>query len=145
MATLPDELISLVKSSEGCKLESYLDSDGIWTIGWGATGPEIGRGLVWTQEQADARLEQDLTRAWDQTMALCPNLLQASPGKQSAIVDFTFNEGSGRLQHSTMRSAICMGAWGAVKAKLAQWIYGNGKVLPGLVARRGKEITLIDA
>lgn len=142
---LPEQLISLVKSSEGCRLQSYQDSDDVWTIGWGATGPDIVRGLVWTQEQADTRLEQDLEKAWNETMQICPNLAKATPGQQSAIVDFCFNEGSGRLQHSTLRSAVCMGAWGAAKAKLAQWVYGNGKVLNGLVARRAKEIALIDA
>ena len=33
------------------------------TIGWGHTGRDVKRGLVWTQAQADAALENDLVPA----------------------------------------------------------------------------------
>ena len=50
-----------MQEHEGCRLKAYPDpgsQDGHpWTIGYGATGPGITQGTVWTQEQADVRLE----------------------------------------------------------------------------------------
>ena len=61
----------LIKRCEGCgqrtstgTLRSYPDpgtGGAPWTIGYGSTGPGIGRGTEWTQAQADARFTQDLT------------------------------------------------------------------------------------
>ena len=33
--------IALIKEFEGCKLEAYPDFGGIWTIGYGHTGPGV--------------------------------------------------------------------------------------------------------
>jgi hypothetical protein len=57
--------IALIKRFEGCRLTAYPDpgtGGDPWTIGWGATGKGIRKGTIWTQQQADARLENDLTR-----------------------------------------------------------------------------------
>jgi len=54
------------KGYEQTKLEeekrnvAYLDPVGIWTIGYGHTGPEVVEGLVWTDEQCDEALKRDL-------------------------------------------------------------------------------------
>jgi lysozyme len=52
--------IGLTTTDEGLRLVAYRDSGGVWTIGWGHTGPEVCEGLVWTREQAVAALECDL-------------------------------------------------------------------------------------
>ena len=52
--------LALTKAGEGLRLESYQDSGGVWTIGYGHTGPEVHEGLVWTQEQAEEALKHDL-------------------------------------------------------------------------------------
>ena len=39
-------LIALIKKFEGCKLVAYLCPANVWTIGWGATGPDVRRGIV---------------------------------------------------------------------------------------------------
>ena len=54
--------ISLIKKYEGCRTKAYLCPAGVWTIGYGHTGPEVVQGLVWSQEQVDAALKQDLIR-----------------------------------------------------------------------------------
>lgn len=58
-------------------------------------------------------------------------------------VDFAFNLGAGRLQTSTLRRRINQRDWTAVGQELRRWVYGRGKVLPGLVARRKTEATLL--
>jgi lysozyme len=57
----------------------------------------------------------------------------------AAIVDFTFNLGAGRLQTSTLRRRINQRDWLAAGTELRRWVFGGGKVLPGLVARREAE------
>ncbi len=57
-----------------------------------------------------------------------------------AIVDFTFNLGAGRLQTSTLRRRVNQRDWGAAGHELRRWVYGGGKMLPGLVSRRETEV-----
>ena len=61
----------------------------------------------------------------------------------AAIIDFTFNLGAGRLQTSTLRRRINQRDWIAAGQELRRWVYGGGKVLPGLVARREAEVELL--
>jgi GH24 family phage-related lysozyme (muramidase) len=63
----------------------------------------------------------------------------------AAIVDFSFNLGAGRLQTSTLRRRINQRDWAAAGQELRRWVYGGGKVLPGLVTRREAEVTLLIA
>lgn len=64
-------------------------------------------------------------------------------GRLAAIVDFTFNLGAGRLQTSTLRRRVNQQDWIAVGQELRRWVYGGGKVLPGLVTRRSAEVALL--
>ena len=66
-------------------------------------------------------------------------------GRLAAIVDFTFNLGAGRLQTSTLRRRVNQRDWGAARQELRRWVYGGGRVLPGLVARRFAEVEILDA
>ena len=58
-------------------------------------------------------------------------------------VDFTFNLGAGRLHTSTLRPRINQQDWPSAALELRRWVFGGGKVLPGLVARRRTEIDLV--
>ncbi len=62
---------------------------------------------------------------------------------EPAIVDFTFNLGSGRLQTSTLRRRINQQDWPSAERELRRWVYGGGKMLSGLVARREAEVGLL--
>lgn len=54
-------------------------------------------------------------------------------------MDFTFNLGAGRLQTSTLRRRVNERDWSAAAKELCRWVYGGGRVLSGLVARRAAE------
>ena len=59
------ECLALIKHFEGCRLRSYPDPGSgaqPFTIGFGATGADIGPGVVWDQQQADDRLTADVTQ-----------------------------------------------------------------------------------
>ena len=64
-------------------------------------------------------------------------------GRLAAIVDFTFNLGAGRLQTSTLRLRVNQRDWSGAATELRRWIYGGGKVLPGLVTPREAEVALL--
>ena len=96
-----------------------------------------------TQEDAENYLAHDLQTAFAATLRYCPVLMTESDNRLAGIVDFTFNLGAGRLQTSTLRRRINQRDWTASAQELSRWIYGGGKVLPGLVARRRAEAALI--
>ncbi len=71
-------------------------------------------------------------------------MLATEPERRlAAIVDFTFNLGGGRLQTSTtstLRRWVNQRDWSEAAIQLSKWVYGGGKVLPGLLIRRKVEI-----
>lgn len=59
-------LVAAIEAEEGRKSAAYPDplSGGApWTIGVGHTGPDVHRGLVWSDAQIDAVLNTDIARA----------------------------------------------------------------------------------
>lgn len=59
---ITDEGLKLIKYFEGCKLNAYQDTGGIWTIGYGHTN-HVQEGDTCMQEDADQWLLDDLINA----------------------------------------------------------------------------------
>lgn len=151
MIEIPQAAMELAKRFEGFhQLEPsdpsgraypYKCPAGYWTIGYGhlcvPDHPPIDK------YQAENYLRSDLLAALNSTLRLCPVLASAPASRLAAIVDFTFNLGSGRLQNSTLRRRINQCDWETAAQELKRWVYGGGKVLPGLVARRAAEGQLL--
>jgi lysozyme len=93
--------------------------------------------------EAEVYLEQDLRVALQAVLRYCPIQATESEPRLAAIVNFTFNLGGGRLQASTLRRRINQRDWAAAASELRRWVYGGGRVLPGLVARREAEVQLL--
>lgn len=132
--------LELVKRWEGCRLEAYPDPGtgaAPWTIGWGSTGEGIGPGTVWTQEQADERLERDV-RAF---MAGVQELLtrQPTPHQLGAMTSLAYNIGLGAFGGSTLRRKFNAGDLGGAARQFDRWVYAGGRVMKGLVNRRADE------
>lgn len=138
--------IELIKRFEGCAslrgdglYEAYPDpatGGAPWTIGWGATGPDIGPGTVWTQEQCDARLAQDLARH----AAEVASALGDAPTTQAqfdALVSFHYNTGA--ISRATLTSKHRAGDTAGAAAQFTRWNRAGGRVLKGLVRRRQAE------
>ena len=141
--------IALIQRFEGCArrrpdgmIAAYPDpgtGGAPWTIGWGATGPGIGPGTVWTQAQCDARLEQDIARhARDVDRALAD--APTSQAQFDALVSFHFNTGA--IARATLTRRHRAGDHGGAAAEFARWNRAGGRVLPGLVRRREAEAAL---
>ena len=136
------ELYKLIKRFEGCHLKAYLCPAGVWTIGWGSTGPGIVKGTVWTQAQADARLEQDALVYATGAANLSPVLL-FDDNKLCAIADFCYNLGVSRYKISTLRKMVNAGDWDGAMVEMMKWVRGGGRVLPGLVKRCQARVELL--
>ena len=150
MIEVPQAAIDLAKRFEGFYRVPKSDLDhaypyvcpaGFWTIGYGhlcdAKHPPI------TMEEGEAYLAADMADALRATLLYCPVLATEPEGRLAAIVDFTFNLGGGRLKTSTLRRRINQRDWVGASQELRRWIYGGGRVLPGLVIRREEEARLI--
>ncbi|MEO1222281.1 MAG: lysozyme [Pseudomonadota bacterium] len=141
--------IDLIKRFEGCArlrrdglIEAYPDpgtGGDPWTIGWGATGPEIARGLIWTQGECDARLATDLKRyADDVTRAIGD--APTSQAQFDAMVSFHYNTGA--IDRATLTKKHVAGDFVGAAAEFARWNKAGGRVLKGLVRRRAAETQL---
>ncbi|WKB50764.1 lysozyme [Eleftheria terrae] len=151
MIAVPPQAIELAKRFEGFhrvpkhdplrRAHPYICPAGYHTIGFGhlcrPDHPPI------TEAEGEAYLMLDLTKAVEATLRYCPVLAVEEQGRLAAIVDFTFNLGAGRLQTSTLRRCLNERAWPAAADELRRWVYGGGRVLPGLVVRRQAEANLL--
>ena len=130
-----------VPKTDPGRAHPYVCPAGYWTIGYGhlcdPKHPPI------TEAEAEIYLVRDLQMAVIAALRYCPVLGTEPEGRLAAIVDFTFNLGAGRLQTSTLRRRINQRDWAVAATELRRWVYGGGKVLPGLVARRGAEVSLL--
>lgn len=131
---------AMEKQFEGCRLEAYRDQGGVWTIGYGHTGPDVVQGLRWTQAQADAQLLKDRREAFNAVAHLVGDHL--SPQEMEALEDFVFNLGEGDFAHSTLLRDIRSGNMGAAANEFEKWDHVAGKVCAGLLARRAAEAAL---
>lgn len=145
---VPPQAIELAKRFEGFHRVPKHDPNRAYPYICPAGYPTIGYGHLCdpkhppiTEVEAASYLAQDLKVALAATLRYCPVLATEPEGRLAAIVDFTFNLGAGRLQTSTLRRRVNQRDWIAAAAELRRWIYGGGKVLPGLVARRAAEAT----
>ena len=138
----------LCRRFEGLYRGPYLCPAGVPTIGYGATFYENGRQVtlhdpIITRERAEALLLWHVKTIFlPVVLVLCPGIADAK--RLAAVIDFTFNLGSGRLKSSTLRKRINAGQWDQVPAELRKWVMGGGKALRGLVLRRDAEIDLIN-
>ena len=141
--------LALLRQFEGCArlrrdgmVEAYPDpgtGGEPWTIGWGATGPGIGPGSVWTQQQFDARLESDVARhARDVAFALGD--APTTQAQFDALVSFHYNTGA--IARSTLLRRHLAGDYRAAEEEFARWNRAGGRVLKGLVRRRAAEARL---
>ena len=130
--------LDLIKRFEGCKLTSYQDIGGVWTIGWGTTGPSVGPNLTITQAQADSWLQTHV----DQFAAQVTDLLKVSVNQNQfdALVSFSYNIGVTAFQGSTLLRLLNNGADSSVVAsEFLRWTKVDGKIIEGLKNRREAE------
>lgn len=139
--------LMLARKFEGLYLSPYLCPAGVPSIGYGATHYEDGRAVQMSDPPINRNRAEDLlqweikTQVAPAVRRLCPGI--DTPGRAAALLDFTFNLGSGRLKASTLRRRVNEGRWSDVPGELRKWVMGGGRVLPGLVRRREAEAAMV--
>ena len=143
-------MIKFLEAAVVCRRLAYKDQGGVWTIGWGSTGPDIVAGTIWTQEQCDARFAADSTKAAAGVDALI-EIEDLTDNEFSALVSFAYNEGLHALATSHLLALVNQldGSnvdEGDISAQFNRWdkVTINHELVTdkGLVGRRACEIAL---
>lgn len=132
--------MSLIHKWEGCVLTAYPDpatGGDPWTIGYGATGPDIQQGMVWTQDQADADLSNRLNSLSVEIDKACTNTM--TPNQHAACMSLAYNIGIGAFLASTLLRVWNEGEAEQAADQFLVWNKAEGKVMQGLVNRRADE------
>jgi lysozyme len=127
---------ALIQSFEACRLDAYQCPAGVWTIGWGETGPGIKLGVRWDQAYADHRFELALSKRESAVHRLVD--VPLTDNEFSSLVSFEFNTGA--LAGSTLLRLLNSGRPRAeVADEFGRWVRVKGRIIPGLVRRRAAE------
>ena len=140
----------LIKKWEGCATRradgtfaAYPDpgsADGKpWTIGWGSTGADVKKGVIWNQAQCDARFDVDMV-AYVNEVATFLGAAATTQNQFDALVSFHYNTGS--IRKSTLGSLHKQGKFAQAQEQFGKWIYNDGKPMNGLKSRRAEEAKL---
>ncbi len=138
---------AIVKAHEGYRAKPYTCPAGIWTIGFGRTGPDVTANTPTTTilketEWLENRLEKDLIWLRNKLQPLVLNSNQ-----EAALLSLVYNIGQGNFIKSSVFRILKNSKNGNINtseliAFWKQWNKGGGKVLPGLVRRREAEVAL---
>ena len=128
----------LIEQWEGCRLEPYQDSVGVWTQGFGHTGDDVYEGCdPISQQQADQLLAADLGRFETAVNGMVADATQQQ--QFDAMVSFSYNLGEGALRGSTLLRMHNSGDYDGAAQQFGRWNHAGGRVLAGLTRRRAGE------
>lgn len=133
--------LDLIERFEGLELSAYQDLGGVWTIGYGHTGPPAESGATIDAGRADDLLKTDLDR-----FERCVQRAVTAHMNQNqfdAFVALAFNIGCTAFANSTAVRRFNDGD--APELVVEAWAWWNkikGKRIEGLARRRQAEIDL---
>jgi lysozyme len=122
-------------------LEAYLCPANIWTIGFGTTkinGIPVREGMKITQEEAENLLISDCQVFYNVVLGEIGKI--CNENQIAALISFCYNIGIVAFRQSTLLKVIKKNPNAKqIANEFMRWVFGGGKVLPGLVTRRGEE------
>ena len=133
------EGLALIKKFEGCELEAYQCSAGVWTIGYGHT-KGVQPGDTWSQSHAEHMLEVELEEYQSYINEYVT--VNLSQNQFDALVSWVYNLGPNNLKASTLLKVLNSGDYEGVPAQIRRWNKAGGVVLDGLIRRREAEALL---
>ena len=150
MRPVPQQALDLVKASEGFRASRNTDPTGNAEIGYGhklMPGDPLWNATL-SEESAESLAMDDLEHVAQELTTILGDALvsELTEGQWAALLDFTFNEGAGRFEGSTLCAMVKTGQFADAAGQFGRWVYGcvNGSEvkLPGLVTRRAAETAL---
>ena len=138
---ISQEGIKLIKNFEGCGLEAYHDSVGIWTIGYG-TIKGVKEGDQINQDEAEHLLQEEMPEyeGYINEMVNVP----LEQNQFDALCSWVFNLGPNNLKSSTLLKVLNESKYDEVPEQIVRWNKAGGQVLEGLVRRRQAEADMFE-
>lgn len=133
----------LIASQESLRLHAYPDpvSHGPpFTIGFGATGPNIGPHTIWTEQQAIDDLQSRINVIQKQINDVVNVIMDRN--MEAAIISFVYNCGFHTFQQSKMLIYLNNQDYQNAADDFLHYNHAEGKVIPNLTKRRSIERTL---
>lgn len=140
MMSLSPKGAALIQSFEQFRDTAYQDQRGVWTCGWGHTGPDVKEGTTCTHALADAWFFNDTHGAGNAVLRAID--IPMSQNQFDALVSLAYNIGSHAFETSTLAKALNAGNYMAAGDQLLVWNHTNGVVNAGLTRRREAERAL---
>jgi lysozyme len=133
--------IALIKKFEGCRLEAYQDTVGIWTIGYGDT-MNVRPAVRITQQQAEDRLANRLAQEFEPGVIDALQGAAVSQPQFDAMISLSWNIGIGAFAKSSVARLHRAGDYAGAADAFRLWNKAGGQVLDALVRRREAERAL---
>jgi lysozyme len=137
MRSINEAGLQLIKDFEKRRLVAYQDIGGIWTCGWGSTGPDIVKGTTWSPDEADQRLANDLQKFYELDHFVSE---QVNDNQYSALICLAYNVGLTAVKNS--RTLKCVNGGASPDQEWLGFDKVNGQVVQGLINRRKAELEL---
>jgi lysozyme len=142
MRPIPPGAAAFVAEHEGLRLVSYQDSGGVWTVGYGHTGPEVHAGMKIPLGKAKAFLAADLKIAASRLHAVVKREVidELTENQYAALLSFVFNLGA--TASWTIWKRLNARQFDDVPVQMMRFVYVGKVKLKGLVNRRAAEVAL---
>ena len=142
--SLSDNGMKLLEQFEGLRLEAYLDSASIATIGFGSirypNGNKVKLGDKITKAQAKEYKLHDL-KEFEFTVNTSVKV-PLTQNQYDALVSLSYNIGSSAFKNSTLLKKLNSGDYKGAAEQFLVWNKVNSKKVQGLVNRREAERNL---
>lgn len=139
--------IDLIKSFEGLKLDAYLCSANVVTIGYGSTyypdKSPIKMGDKLKDKQQAEELFKITLQTFESSVAGLFFNVTLKQNQFDALVSFAYNVGPGALASSTLFKKVKANPNDkTIQAEFNKWVNAGGKKSNGLIRRRKAEAKL---
>lgn len=135
--------MELIKKWEGYRDKAYLDTGGVWTIGYGTTwvgGKPVTKGMVCTEQQASNWLQSAVSSAEKAVTKL--TTVPLNENQLEALTSFVYNLGATQFSKSTLLAKLNKNNYLGASNEFERWRFDNNVEVPGLLARRKDEKAL---
>ena len=142
--SLSNNGMKLLEQFEGLRLDAYLDSASIYTIGYGTIkypdGSKVKKGDKITKAQAKEYKLHDL-KEFESTVNTSVKV-PLTQNQYDALVSLSYNIGSNAFKNSTLLKKLNSGDYKGAADQFLVWNKVNSKKVQGLVNRREAERNL---
>ena len=132
--------MALLQMFEDYSEMAYQDQHGVWTCGWGHTGPDVKQGTTCSEAEAEAWLKADIGAAVGAVKQVASFLTHQH--QFDALVSFTYNVGVQAFARSHLLTCLKNGQLDLAAEQFEAWVHVGAVSNKGLIRRRRVEKAL---